>query len=84
MRLPYVDATGIVNNVFQNKEPWQIVTMTSTATLVTVWLWNFIFCQDKSNYYKIINIYIYIYNYIFCVLSLVLQNSLCILIMHMS
>ncbi|XP_050449057.1 sphingosine-1-phosphate lyase [Cataglyphis hispanica] len=48
MRL-YVDAIpGVINNVFQNKEPWQIVTMTSTATLVTVWLWNFIFCQDKN------------------------------------
>ncbi|GAB1869432.1 sphinganine-1-phosphate aldolase [Camponotus japonicus] len=45
----YVDAIpGIVNNTLQNKEPWQIVTMTSTVTLVTVWLWNFIFCQDKS------------------------------------
>lgn len=49
MRLLYVDVIpGIVNNAFQNKEPWQIVTMTSTATLATVWLWNFIFCQDES------------------------------------
>lgn len=38
-----------VNNVFQDKEPWQIVTMTTTATLATIWLWNFIF-QDESKY----------------------------------
>ncbi|KAM0730503.1 Sphingosine-1-phosphate lyase [Formica fusca] len=49
MHLLYMDTIpGIVNNAFQNKEPWQIVTMTSTATLATVWLWNFIFCQDKN------------------------------------
>ncbi|XP_011254754.1 sphingosine-1-phosphate lyase [Camponotus floridanus] len=49
MRIIYVDAIpGIVNNALQNKEPWQIVTMTSTVTLATVWLWNFLFCQDKS------------------------------------
>lgn len=36
-----------INNVFQNKEPWQIAAMTSTATLATVWLWTFV-CQDES------------------------------------
>lgn len=66
MRLIYVDAIpGMVNNAFQNKEPWQIVTMTSTVTLATVWLWNFIFCQDKSKNkileQKEIFIYIIIY-----------------------
>lgn len=68
MRLLYVDVIpGIVNNAFQNKEPWQIVTMTSTATLATVWLWNFIFCQDESNYYRIYGIYIiYMLLYIMC------------------
>lgn len=39
--------SGAVNNVFQGKEPWQIVAMTSTATLAAVWLWNFVF-QDES------------------------------------
>ncbi|TGZ50135.1 sphingosine-1-phosphate lyase [Temnothorax longispinosus] len=38
---------GSINNLFQNKEPWQIAAMTSTATLATVWLWNFIY-QDES------------------------------------
>ncbi|XP_031829394.1 sphingosine-1-phosphate lyase [Nomia melanderi] len=36
-----------LNNTFQGKEPWQIVTITSTTLLTTVWLWNFIF-QDES------------------------------------
>jgi len=44
-----------INHLFQNKEPWQIAAMTSTATLATVWLWTFIY-QDKSKY---CNIYIY-------------------------
>lgn len=38
---------GCVNNSFQNKEPWQIVTITATTVLGTVWIWNFIF-QDES------------------------------------
>lgn len=41
-----------VNNSFQGKEPWQIVTITSTTLLTTIWLWNFIF-QDES---KIVSI----------------------------
>lgn len=58
MHLPCIDVPAkFVNNVFQNKEPWQIVTMTTTATIATIWLWNFIF-QDESKYnisiYKII------------------------------
>lgn len=36
-----------LNNYFQGKEPWQIVTITSTTVLTTVWLWNFVF-QDES------------------------------------
>ncbi|XP_015178736.1 PREDICTED: sphingosine-1-phosphate lyase [Polistes dominula] len=38
----------IVNHLFQNKEPWQIVTVTTTTVLGTVWIWNFVFCQDES------------------------------------
>lgn len=38
---------GFVNNSFQNKEPWQIVTITTTTVLGTVWIWNFVF-QDES------------------------------------
>lgn len=37
----------LVNNYFQGNEPWQIVTITSTTVLSSVWLWNFIF-QDES------------------------------------
>ncbi|XP_012062909.1 PREDICTED: sphingosine-1-phosphate lyase [Atta cephalotes] len=36
-----------INHIFENKEPWQIAAMTSTATLATVWLWTFIY-QDES------------------------------------
>ncbi|XP_054015674.1 sphingosine-1-phosphate lyase [Hylaeus anthracinus] len=38
---------GFINNWFQDKEPWQIVTITSTTVLATVWMWNFVF-QDES------------------------------------
>ncbi|OAD61158.1 Sphingosine-1-phosphate lyase [Eufriesea mexicana] len=37
----------MVNNYFEGKEPWQIVTMTSSTVLTSIWLWNFIF-QDES------------------------------------
>jgi len=36
-----------VNGVFVNKEPWQIVTITATTVLSTVWFWNLI-NQDES------------------------------------
>ena len=39
----------LINNYFVAKEPWQIVTITSTTILTSVWLWNFIF-QDESTY----------------------------------
>nr|XP_050860928.1 sphingosine-1-phosphate lyase isoform X1 [Vespula vulgaris] len=49
MGILYIDyMKGIVNNSFQNKEPWQIVSITATTVLGTVWIWNFIFCQDKT------------------------------------
>ncbi|XP_067209894.1 sphingosine-1-phosphate lyase-like isoform X2 [Linepithema humile] len=48
MHLCYVDnIPKLVNNAFPNKEPWQIVAMTSSTTLAMVWLWNFIH-QDES------------------------------------
>ncbi|XP_076759122.1 sphingosine-1-phosphate lyase [Xylocopa sonorina] len=37
----------LLNNYFQGKEAWQIVTITSTTILTSVWLWNFIF-QEES------------------------------------
>ncbi|XP_043282236.1 sphingosine-1-phosphate lyase [Venturia canescens] len=40
---------GVVNNVFKEKEPWQIVTITTTTVLGAVWVWNFVF-QEESVY----------------------------------
>lgn len=49
MGILYIDyMKGIVNNSFQNKEPWQIVSITATTVLGTVWIWNFIFCQETT------------------------------------
>ncbi|XP_043678321.1 sphingosine-1-phosphate lyase isoform X2 [Vespula pensylvanica] len=58
MGILYIDyMKGIVNNSFQNKEPWQIVSITATTVLGTVWIWNFIFCQDtkrgKKQFFKL-------------------------------
>lgn len=39
--------TRHTNSVFKNREPWQIVAITATSVLSTVWLWNFI-NQDES------------------------------------
>lgn len=48
LSLPYMDSIPrFINSTFKNNEPWQIVTMTTTATLAVVWLWNFIY-QDES------------------------------------
>ncbi|KAG6800804.1 sphingosine-1-phosphate lyase [Apis mellifera caucasica] len=37
----------LINSYFKSKEPWQIVAITSTTILTSIWLWNFIF-QDES------------------------------------
>lgn len=48
MYLPCANfAKEFLNNSFQNKEPWQVVTITTTTVLSTIWLWNFVF-QDES------------------------------------
>ncbi|XP_051156641.1 sphingosine-1-phosphate lyase [Leptopilina boulardi] len=36
-----------INDVFKEKEPWQIVTITTTTLLTSIWLWDVIF-QDES------------------------------------
>lgn len=55
MVIPYIDSLkGIVNHSFQNKEPWHIVSITATTVLGTVWIWNFIFCQDECKRANII------------------------------
>ncbi|XP_076677403.1 sphingosine-1-phosphate lyase [Andrena cerasifolii] len=50
-----------INNYFQGKEPWQIVTITSTTVLTTVWLWNFVFQEEslvergKKQFFTLLN-----------------------------
>lgn len=39
--------TRHTNLIFKNREPWQIVAITATSVLSTVWLWNFL-NQDES------------------------------------
>lgn len=39
--------TRQTNSLFKNREPWQIVAITATSVLSTVWLWNFL-NQDES------------------------------------
>lgn len=41
-----------VNGAFANREPWQIVAMTTTSVLSAVWLWNVI-NQDESLYQRV-------------------------------
>lgn len=36
-----------INTSFQNKEPWQIVSITMTSVLTCVWLWN-VLNEDES------------------------------------
>lgn len=36
-----------VNDIFKEKEPWQIVSITAATVLASVWFWDFIF-QDES------------------------------------
>lgn len=41
--------TRHTNSIFKNREPWQIVAITATSVLSTVWLWSFI-NQDESEF----------------------------------
>ena len=47
MCTPVSGLKEFINSYFQGKEPWQIVTITSTTVLTSVWLWNFVF-QDET------------------------------------
>lgn len=38
------------NSAFQGKEPWQIVAITTTSVLSTVWLYEFLFTKDEGWY----------------------------------
>ncbi|KAJ8920412.1 hypothetical protein NQ315_005278 [Exocentrus adspersus] len=37
-----------INDSFKEKEPWQIVTITTTTVFLGVWLYEFIFLEDES------------------------------------
>lgn len=39
---------GLINSTFEEKEPWQIVTITTGSVLGAVWAWNFAFNQDET------------------------------------
>lgn len=39
---------GLINETFKEKEPWQIVTITTGSVLGAVWMWNFAFNQDET------------------------------------
>lgn len=39
--------TRQINQLFVNKEPWQVATMTATTVLAAVWLWDFV-NKDES------------------------------------
>jgi len=44
---------GTVNGAFVNREPWQIVAITSTTVLSAVWLWNLLLNQDESLFQRV-------------------------------
>lgn len=39
---------GGVNKSFTGKEPWQIVTITTSSVLVTLWFYDFLFSHNDS------------------------------------
>lgn len=45
--LPVRSLKAAINSNFADKEPWQIVTITTSSVLASVWLWDFL-CQDES------------------------------------
>lgn len=42
-----------INGAFANREPWQIVAITTTTFLSTVWLWNLFINQDESLFTRV-------------------------------
>lgn len=40
-------ATENINQLFKNKEPWQIVAITTTTVLSLMWTWN-VLSEDES------------------------------------
>ncbi|KAL4091802.1 hypothetical protein QTP88_026433 [Uroleucon formosanum] len=41
-----------VNNLFGQREPWQVASITASSVLTSIWLWNFLF-QDESLYNRL-------------------------------
>lgn len=39
---------GGINRSFAGKEPWQIITITTSTVLVTVWFYDFLFLHNES------------------------------------
>lgn len=51
IKLPINTFRSVINNGFAGKEPWQIVTVTTSTVLLTVWLWEFL-QHNESMYLK--------------------------------
>lgn len=51
--------TRHTNSIFKNREPWQIVAITATSVLSTVWLWNFV-NQDESEFTILIMLIVHV------------------------
>lgn len=47
VQLPLTTFKNLVNKQFASKEPWQIVTITTSTVLLSVWFYEFLF-QDES------------------------------------
>lgn len=39
--------TNSINNLFGQREPWQVASITASSILTSIWIWNFVF-QDES------------------------------------
>lgn len=42
-----------INGALVNREPWQVVAITTTSVLSAVWLWNLVFNQDENLYQRL-------------------------------
>ncbi|KAJ8961993.1 hypothetical protein NQ314_005775 [Rhamnusium bicolor] len=49
VKYPFSSLRVGINNGFSGKEPWQIVTITTSTVLLTIWFYNFLF-QDESDF----------------------------------
>lgn len=39
-----------INDLFGQREPWQVASITASGVLTSIWIWNFVF-QDESKYF---------------------------------